>query len=159
MIRSELVTESQIAGLTPTTSRGDHAESNPLNRSFRTASLGVLKSTKDTIQAAMTRRIAFSVIFADRTMCHLWHTHILESDVKKFPCRIDRSTFNPGYHVAPVLFQSMPNLFVVSATVEGVWSVLCPSACCSRPRFRRWQRRGRAGELGFTGSPAALRCC
>jgi hypothetical protein len=21
--------------------------------------------------------------------------------------------------------------------------------CCGRPRFRRWQRRGRAGELGF----------
>src|ERR1043165_5390583 len=30
------------------------------------------KSTNDTIQAAMRRRIAFSEIFANRTMCHLW---------------------------------------------------------------------------------------
>jgi len=31
------------------------------------------KSTNDTIQAAMRRRIAFSLIFANRTVCHLWH--------------------------------------------------------------------------------------
>src|SRR5438132_4000229 len=34
------------------------------------------RSTNDTVQAAMRRRIAFSEIFANQTMCHLGNKHL-----------------------------------------------------------------------------------
>jgi hypothetical protein len=39
------------------------------------------KSTKDTIQAAMRRSLAFSLIFTNRTMCHLWHRSFVPADL------------------------------------------------------------------------------
>src|SRR5260370_24012137 len=50
------------------------------------------KSINDTIQAAMTRRIAFSGIFANRTLCHLrnelWSSHLNMFDGVSHPLEV-----------------------------------------------------------------------